>query len=230
MTQGPPPGAPRSPDGQYWWDGAAWRPVPPPAPAAPAPQYAAPAPPAAQYGVPTQPAAQYGMPPQTPGYAPAPGYAAPGWPGAAPAVPRPPSPLAVGALVAGAGAVGWVAGAFMPWVSASAEGFTASKSGIDGGDGWFFVGFAVAVAALLAVALRGVARIWVGSLFLVAGLVGGGLTAFEVSDAHSKISDANAVSPGLASYGAGLWVLAAASAAVVIGSLVEIGRDRAASR
>jgi len=42
----PPPGAPLSPDGRAWWDGARWLPLPPPmAPAAPAPA-AAPPPPA----------------------------------------------------------------------------------------------------------------------------------------------------------------------------------------
>ncbi|WP_147942364.1 MULTISPECIES: hypothetical protein [Microbispora] len=101
----PPPGRPYSPDGRFWWDGAAWQPVPvqQPVQAAPPgtpPQPGFPVPP------PPGPQAQPGFPvPPPPGSQAQPGFPVPPPPGsqAQPgfAVPPPPGPQTARPYAAG---------------------------------------------------------------------------------------------------------------------------------
>lgn len=95
---------------------------------------------------------------------------------------EPPAPVgsvyALAALLA-AGAV--AIGSFLPWASAGAGILKASRSGIEGGDGWLTLGIAAAAAL---VAIRGLmqSRLPHPGLVVTAGIALVALAAWELVD------------------------------------------------
>lgn len=118
------------------------------------------------------------------------------------------------------GGIGLVIGAFLPWVTATAPFVgTITRSGMDGGDGIFFIVMGV-VAGLV-----GLSAIQGGSsprrtLLVLVGVAAGALTAYEWSDVNSRVASATAESSMItASVGGGLILLALSSVAVVVSGL-----------
>ena len=121
-----------------------------------------------------------------------------------------------GAAIAIAGAAVVALGAFLPWAKLTAPFVgTVSKSGMEGGDGVFFLVMAVGVGLIGASAYRSApdrpVRYRIGMAALVVGLLL--LTVVEVLDLRSRFSEASEQGAGLidTSYGAGIWLVAIGS-------------------
>jgi hypothetical protein len=121
-----------------------------------------------------------------------------------------------GAAIAIAGAAIVALGSFLPWAKLTAPFVgTVSKSGMEGGDGVFFLIMAVGVGLIAASAYRSAperpARYRIAMAALVVGLLL--LTVVEVLDLRSRFSEASEQGAGLidTSYGAGIWLVAIVS-------------------
>lgn len=111
--------------------------------------------------------------------------------------------------IIGAAAMG--VGAFLPWASITAAFVgTISKSGIDGGDGWGFVVFAVLVAVG---AVNGLP--WMPAIF---GGLGLALGIYEAVDINNRIGDVADLAT--ASIGLGLWLCIAGSVAAIVAGVL----------
>ncbi|HEV3400324.1 MAG TPA: hypothetical protein VG078_00755 [Acidimicrobiales bacterium] len=121
-----------------------------------------------------------------------------------------------GAAVAIAGAGIVALGAFLPWAKLTAPFVgTVSTSGMEGGDGVFFLVMAAGVGLIAANAYRSAperpARYRIAMAALVVGLLL--LTVVEVLDLRSRFSEASEQGAGLirTSYGTGIWLVAIGS-------------------
>jgi hypothetical protein len=151
-----------------------------------------------------------------------------------PAAPGPftaPAGAAAPAARLGAGATGWLVlggaiavavGSFLPWVKITAPFIgTVTRSGIEGGDGWLTLALAMGIAAagrgLFSTTATPPNRV----LLLVLGGLLGAFVAYEFVDITSRLDEAREESDGLvaASYGIGLWAMAAGVVAILIGTL-----------
>src|SRR4051794_38199086 len=124
-------------------------------------------------------------------------------------------------LLVGSGCV--IAGSFLPWATITAVLVgTITKSGTDGGDGWLTILLAVPLAVFgfrrVSAAKVAIPRV----LSLGFALALGALTMFEIQNATSRVSAANAAAGayGHAAVGVGLWLLLFGSALGIVGSLV----------
>jgi hypothetical protein len=212
----PPDDAVLSPDGQYWWDGTRWAPV-----ADAPPSNALLSPDGTEWWDGTSwhivPSAFQLTPPQDD---------------------LEPAEAAFmlrrlrkspGGLIAIGGALALTLGAFLPWLSFSGVFVgTVDASGFIIGESWFFIGFALVAVILGVSAISGETHLGVS----VGLLVVGGLSALGVVDefvnmgGRIQTADQQAQGLGVASYGAGLYVLALASAAVIVGGAREFFRWR----
>jgi hypothetical protein len=121
-------------------------------------------------------------------------------------------------VIAGAGAAAVAIGCFLPWIKVTAAFIgSITKSGMEGGDGIFFLGMAAAVALIAGNLWRGPlghpkgTRAWM--VVLVLGLMG--LMAMEVIDISSKFAEARESELIVStSYGAGLWLIGLGIAAI----------------
>jgi hypothetical protein len=131
--------------------------------------------------------------------------------------------LPIGAIVGGLGGVVAIIGAFMAWESVSASLLSESISGWSGGNG----GKIIAVLGLVAIA---VAVAWIigikipqpAGLMVVAGvllLLVGVANYFAVSD---DISMVNAMVPGAASIGIGLYLDLLAGVVIIVGGALGL--------
>ena len=133
----------------------------------------------------------------------------------------------------GAGAM--VIGAFLPWLKATAPFVgTITKSGIDGGDGWFFVGFSVCVIAV-ALMVRSRQKISGVSATIVVllGALAIGLATYELVDAQNRIDDLKASQDGatvIGNMGSGLWLVLAGAVAVLACGIWAVGLNRKGTR
>jgi hypothetical protein len=118
--------------------------------------------------------------------------------------------IAVGAVVASVGAFGLLVGSFLPW--ATTLGGLVTRSGLDGGDGWFTVGLAAAIAGVASFALRGMAKQWIGATLILAAGAAGAIAGVEFSDVHGRV--------GL-SYGSGLDLIVISTVAIAVGGVLE---------
>ncbi|MDQ3980951.1 MAG: hypothetical protein M3314_15625 [Actinomycetota bacterium] len=115
----------------------------------------------------------------------------------------------------------FVVGPFLPWIKMSAPFVgTVTRSGIEGGDGSLFVGLGLAVA-FQANAVR-TATTPQNAAFVAAllGLVGAGLLIYEwldISDRVEGLTAGDAPLPAIASRGVGLYLLAGAVVATLVG-------------
>jgi hypothetical protein len=102
-----------------------------------------------------------------------------------------------------------VIGAFGPW--ATVLGGLVSRSGVDGGDGWFLVaGAAIAITLLLTGATRGkmISAVVVGVICSIVAI-------YDLSDAKKIVDDA----AGLVDVGWGLYLSTIASIAFTVQAL-----------
>lgn len=114
----------------------------------------------------------------------------------------------VGLVAAAAMAVG----AFLPWAKITAPFIgTVTRSGIEGGDGWFFVG----VAVLAAVCANSESK----TPLAVLGALAAAFSVYEIVDVNNRIADVDS-SIATASVGVGLWLCAAGAAATVAASFM----------
>ena len=182
-----------SPDGRFWWDGIGWQPVSPDGQAY-------------WNGLVWVPLRVAPRPPLS-------------------LVPPTPSRAGIVLLI---GALGLLLGAILPWVSISFGPSSSSGSGTDAGDGWWFIGGAAVVAILGYLVLAGRSAPGVAPAVVVLGLAGGALLGYEFHQAHRLMEVAHTTGPAPFAmdqlidihYGAGLWVLAIAVAAVLAGGVM----------
>jgi hypothetical protein len=130
-------------------------------------------------------------------------------------------------LVGGSGAA--IIGAFLPWMQASVLGFTASKSGTKGGDGWIAIALAI---PLIVLAIRELAAPDDGRIpgvlaIILAGLLGA-LTVFELIDTLRKVEDINRAAHGFAhaEIGFGLVLLVIGAGVAFAGAIVAMNRQK----
>ncbi len=122
------------------------------------------------------------------------------------------------------GAAALAIGAVLPWISGSIGEFSTSRSGIDGGDGWFFVvgGALIALAAWQYEQRRAVVFAVVVTIALAL------LWVFEFSDIRNRINEAEDAAAGLilvdVKVGAGMWVMAFGAAIAFFGSVIGLLR------
>ena len=129
-----------------------------------------------------------------------------------------------GYLLLGAGVLIMV-GSFLPWASANVVilgRFT--ESGFQGGDGWIAVGIAVPLAFLGVLAIRSPQPLPVGLLALALAIALLTFVSYEAANVSKQLSDANDLALGLvhATVGPGLWVMYAAAALAITGSVAAI--------
>jgi hypothetical protein len=122
-----------------------------------------------------------------------------------------------------------VAGSFLPWVKATAVLVgTITRSGTEGGDGWWSILLAVPLAIFAIRRLSASHAQIPGLVALLFSAILGVLTVYEIADVSNKVSDVNDVAAGLAraEIGVGLWMLLIGTALAVIGSLIALSNRR----
>lgn len=124
------------------------------------------------------------------------------------------------------GAAALVIGSFLPWIKASAVFVgTITKSGVEGGDGWFLIGLAVGLVVLgwPLVIRHPVAKGAALGLVVVAAAALA-LTIYELVDVSARIEDLKNDDAGaavVASVGIGLFLCLAGAVAAGAGGLME---------
>lgn len=117
--------------------------------------------------------------------------------------PQPPARLGVIRPAGLLAAAGLTVGAFLPWAKFTAPFVgTIDVSGIDGGDGWFFV----ALGAVIGIAAYNEAK----PALLLFGIAALGLTVFELVDISEKIAEIDG-EMAFGSVGSGLALCGASS-------------------
>ncbi len=152
--------------------------------------------------------------------------------------------LPIGAAVAAVGGVVAAAGAFLAWETPSqalvaAAGTGSSITGWDGGNGGKVVAVLGVVSVALAVAwllrarllpnagfVRGVAGLTEGLMALI-GVVVLFVGVVNFGSISSDVNDANAILPGSAAMGIGLYLDLLAGALIVVGGVLGILRKAA---
>jgi hypothetical protein len=122
------------------------------------------------------------------------------------------------------GAIGLVAGAFLPWVRASVGVISVEQKGLDG-DGTFTLLCGIAAAVLFWV----VVSQWGRLITLLAGTFALVVSVYDIADINSKaneLSTAGGVFRIDASVGIGLWISALAAIALVVGAVVALREAR----
>lgn len=109
------------------------------------------------------------------------------------------------------GGAGVLLGAFMPWMKISTGFGDVARSGMDGGDGWFFV-FGGALIAYIGLQLRGPST-WSLLVPFLAAVVMGVLAFYEINDVTRRDGD----SLSDVSVGWGLYLICAALLVVLVG-------------
>jgi hypothetical protein len=136
---------------------------------------------------------------------------------------EPPIPRFAWVLLASAALL--VVGSFLPWAKATAPFVgTITRSGTEGGDGWFTVagGIGVVLIAAQVFQRRVVSRANAG-FAIVLGIGAGILAAYEFSDISNRFSSIHAQTDLVAtSYGSGLGCVSFAAAALIIGGLIAL--------
>lgn len=115
-------------------------------------------------------------------------------------------------------------GSFLPWVKLTAPIFgTVTKSGMEGGDGWFTLAAAVLVGAL--------AFFWTGpsargqaTVMLIAAVAIGVAIGYEYSDISSRFAVINSDLIST-SFGVGLHLCAVGAAGSVAAACLRLARD-----
>lgn len=115
------------------------------------------------------------------------------------------SPMDIVVLI---GAVAMIIASFLPFVSISFFGSTASRSLFDGGDGWFFMGVAVIVIVLTFL------KLWVPQLVFAA--IGFMLMIYECIDASDALDSA-----GIGDKGLGYYLLVISALAMLGGAIAK---------
>jgi hypothetical protein len=101
-----------------------------------------------------------------------------------------------------------VIGSFLPWISVTAVLVgTITKSGVDGGDGWFSIGLAVPLAIFGIRGLKLPLTRGVGSWSVVCSIALGGLTGYEIHDVNNRVQTVNGTAFAHGDVGVGLWLL-----------------------
>jgi hypothetical protein len=203
VTDAPPSNALLSPDGSQWWDGTSWKPIPPE--------------PASKYR--WEPASEYG----DAGYEDVPPDNHP----AESALSLETVRAAPGGLIAIAGGLALVLGAFLPWLSFSAVFVgTIDVSGFSGGDGWAFIVFALAAIICGVGAIRGQSQLGLSVGLLTSGALAAIVVGVEFANLGGRIDTANQTAQGygVGSYGTGLYVLVLGAAGVIVGGGFELSR------
>jgi hypothetical protein len=122
------------------------------------------------------------------------------------------------------GAIGLVAGAFLPWVRASVGLVSVSQKGLDG-DGTFTLLCGIAAAVLFWVVVSQAGRLFT----LLAGAFALVVTVYDIADINSKADELSTVSGVFqidASVGIGLWISALAAVALVLGAILALREAR----
>jgi hypothetical protein len=217
----PPEDAVRSPDGRHWWDGRHWIPV-----TARPPVDALLSPDGSQWwdGKTWQPT----------------DAADADYEGDALAVNRFESVLSLetiraspGGLIAIAGALALVLGAFLPWISFSAVLVgTVEGSGFDNGDSWAFLFVALTAFICGFGAIRGQVQLGLSIGLLLFGSLGAIGVVYEFSNVGGTIDSANQTANGygFAAFGIGLYLLIIGAGAVIVGGVFELTRWRSSGR
>ena len=126
-----------------------------------------------------------------------------------------------------------IVGSALPWAKASVVILgTFTQSGFQGGDGWIAIGIAAPLAYMGIRAIGSPQPLGVGVFALVLAAALSAFVVYETVDVSNKLRNVNAVALGLARarVGVGLWVMYAAAAFAVIGSIGTIvNRQRAPS-
>jgi len=115
-------------------------------------------------------------------------------------------------LVCAVAAGALIAGSFLSWAVVDAGVFHVSKSGVDGGDGWFTAGLgAFALWCFLVDTFSG------GAVFC---LLGGALAVYELVDVQNRIDDIEGSDLVQAKVGLGLYICLFGAAVGVIAGFV----------
>ena len=144
--------------------------------------------------------------------------------------PQPEKGLNVTAVALGLGGLMIAGGSFLPWLTITSIG-SVSRSGFDGGsDGFLSLGLGT-VLVLIALANLNATGIdlWSRVLSLLAGIGGLILFAAEGADIAKQINAVSGVFT-TGSIGAGLYVVAVGSGAVILTAILGVGRESAAAR
>lgn len=126
--------------------------------------------------------------------------------------------LNITAVVILLGGILYAMGSFLPWVTASSAFGSASKSGMEGGDGLLTVFFGVVLALL------GLTRVQRPGLpgnrltMVILGALAVGVAVFEGSNIQSKLEDISSAYV-VASVGVGIYVMGVGGALVILASL-----------
>lgn len=198
-----PPNALPSPDGSQWWDGTSWKPIR------------------------SEPASTYNWEP-SPEYGDADyGDVPPHHRSAASTLSLETVRAAPGGLIAIAGGLALVLGAFLPWLSFSAVFVgTVDASGFSGGDSWAFLVFALAAFICGVGAIRGQTQLGISVGLLSFGVLAAIVVGVEFANLGGRIDTVNQTAQGygLASYGVALYVLILGAGGVIVGGGFELSR------
>jgi hypothetical protein len=137
---------------------------------------------------------------------------------------RPINRVAAGVILVGAGLS--LVGTFLPWVTATGFGISASKAGIQG-DGIFLAGLALVIGLVGVLLLRRPAGRtpvkWVGGL----AILGGALLIYEFSQVSAHVNSVNASSKLIqADVGIGLYVAGLGTLVALVGAAMAWPRTQ----
>ncbi|MGA2512439.1 MAG: hypothetical protein ABSG37_02305 [Candidatus Limnocylindrales bacterium] len=131
--------------------------------------------------------------------------------------------LPIGAIVGGVGGVLAAVGAFIAWESVSIAGTGESMTGWDGGNG----GKIIAVLGLVAIAVavawaRGTRIPSPGRVMVVAGVLVLLVGVLNYSSVNDDVNAGNAMVPGAASVGIGIYLDLLAGVAIIVGGVLGL--------